>query len=104
MSFGPNRTKNADAQKYIDNILKSGHGSVLEHAQYSFLLYGVGRDFTHELVRHRTGVAFSQVSQRYVDGQGAALRGAARVPAEHEPAKLHEKFEARIDRSRRRVR
>ena len=98
MSFGPNRTKNTDAQKYIDNILKSGHGSVLEHAQYSFLIYGVGRDFTHELVRHRTGVAFSQVSQRYVDGQ--VLRFVERPeykPDEHGDDKLHEMFKKRID-------
>lgn len=67
LSFGPNRTKNADAEKYFKNILSSGHGSVLEHASYSFLIYGVSRSFTHELVRHRAGCAFSQVSQRYVD-------------------------------------
>jgi thymidylate synthase (FAD) len=68
MSFSPNRTMNGEAEKYIKNILASGHGSVLEHANYSFLLYGVSRSFTHELVRHRAGFAFSQVSQRYVDG------------------------------------
>lgn len=96
MSFGPNRTKNSEAQKYIDNILKSGHGSVLEHAQYTLLLYGAGRDFTHELVRHRTGVAFSQVSQRYVDGQ--VLRFVER-PEYQEDATLHERFEVRIDRA-----
>ena len=100
MSFGPNRTKNTDAQKYIDNILKSGHGSVLEHAQYSFLIYGVGRDFTHELVRHRTGVAFSQVSQRYVDGQ--VLRFVERPeykPSAADGDKLQVMFEERIDRT-----
>jgi len=93
MSFGTNRTKNADAQKYIDNILKSGHGSVLEHAQYSFLIWGVGRDFTHELVRHRTGVAFSQVSQRYVDGQ--VLRFVER-PEYQEDNELHSDFANRM--------
>lgn len=95
MSFGPNRTKNAEAQKYINNILSSGHGSVLEHAQYTFLLYGADRSFTHELVRHRTGVAFSQVSQRYVDGD--ALRFVER-PEYQEDAELHAMFLNRIDR------
>lgn len=66
LSFGENRTKHADAAKYIDHIKASGHGSVLEHANYSFLLYGIDRAVTHELVRHRAGMAYSQVSQRYV--------------------------------------
>ncbi len=52
---------------YIENIKKQRHGSVLEHANYSVLLEGVSRALTHELVRHRAGVAFSQLSQRYVD-------------------------------------
>ena len=52
---------------YIENIKKQRHGSVLEHASYSLLIEGVSRALTHELVRHRAGVAFSQLSQRYVD-------------------------------------
>jgi thymidylate synthase (FAD) len=40
---------------------------VLEHANYSLLLEGVSRSLTHELVRHRAGFAYSQLSQRYVD-------------------------------------
>jgi thymidylate synthase (FAD) len=52
---------------YLENIKKQGHGSVLEHANYSILLEGVSRSLTHELVRHRAGFAYSQLSQRYVD-------------------------------------
>ncbi|MDQ3673755.1 MAG: FAD-dependent thymidylate synthase, partial [Gemmatimonadota bacterium] len=37
---------------YLENIKKQGHGSVLEHANYSLLLEGVSRSLTHELVRH----------------------------------------------------
>jgi len=55
-----------DRQQYFANILRSGHGSVLEHANYSFALRDVSRVFTHELVRHRAGSAFSQESLRYV--------------------------------------
>src|SRR5215467_9387042 len=54
-------------REYLDNIKKQGHGSVLEHANYSVLLEGVSRSLTHELVRHRAGFAYSQLSQRYVD-------------------------------------
>ena len=32
--------------------------SVLEHASFSFLLYGISRSVTHELVRHRAGAGF----------------------------------------------
>ena len=52
---------------YLENIKKQGHGSVLEHANYSVLVEGVSRSLTHELVRHRAGWAYSQLSQRYVD-------------------------------------
>lgn len=56
---------------YIENIKKQGHGSVLEHANYSLLLEGISRSLTHELVRHRAGFAYSQLSQRYVDESAA---------------------------------
>src|SRR2546421_2647732 len=56
---------------YLDNIKKQGHGSVLEHANYTLLLEGVSRSLTHELVRHRAGFAYSQLSQRYVDESDA---------------------------------
>jgi thymidylate synthase (FAD) len=52
--------------EYFANILASGHGSVLEHAGWTFALRDVSRAFTHELVRHRAGSAFSQESLRYV--------------------------------------
>ena len=55
--------------RYFRNIMESGHGSVLEHANFTFLFYGISRSVTHELVRHRAGMAFSQVSQRYVSGR-----------------------------------
>lgn len=59
--------------EYLENIKKQGHGSVLEHANYSLLLEGVSRSLTHELVRHRAGFAYSQLSQRYVDESDAAF-------------------------------
>ncbi len=58
---------NRSTRDYLENIKKQGHGSVLEHANYSVLVEGVSRSLTHELVRHRAGMAYSQLSQRYVD-------------------------------------
>jgi thymidylate synthase (FAD) len=55
-----------DREAYFANVLQSFHGSVLEHANYSFAFRNVSRVFTHELVRHRAGSAFSQESLRYV--------------------------------------
>ncbi|HET9004786.1 MAG TPA: FAD-dependent thymidylate synthase [Gemmatimonadaceae bacterium] len=60
-----------NTRDYLENIKKQGHGSVLEHASYSVLLEGVSRSLTHELVRHRAGFAYSQLSQRYVDESDA---------------------------------
>lgn len=58
------RTSNRD---YMENLLRVKHGSVLEHATWSLCLEGISRSLTHELVRHRAGFAYSQLSQRYVD-------------------------------------
>jgi len=57
---GGNRT-------YLGHILEVGHGSVLEHAVWNLLFVGISRSCTHELIRHRAGWGFSQLSQRYVD-------------------------------------
>jgi thymidylate synthase (FAD) len=62
-----------ETREYLENIKKQGHGSVLEHANYSLLLEGVSRSLTHELVRHRAGFAYSQLSQRYVDESDACF-------------------------------
>lgn len=62
-----NVTKTRTVQgDYLENILSSQHGSVLEHASYTFTLRSVSRVLTHELARHRAGTAISQESMRYV--------------------------------------
>ncbi|MDA8323475.1 MAG: FAD-dependent thymidylate synthase [Actinomycetota bacterium] len=55
-----------DQQTYLENILRMAHGSVLEHVTFGFVLHNVSRVVTHELVRHRPGVAISQESLRFV--------------------------------------
>jgi thymidylate synthase (FAD) len=65
--INPNVTKvRTDQTAYLQNILSSLHGSVLEHVQFSFVLHNVSRVMTHELARHRPGVAISQESLRFV--------------------------------------
>ena len=63
MSYGKGRKTN---REFIGHLIDVGHGSVLEHAVWSFLITGVSRSFTHELIRHRH-FSYSQLSQRYVD-------------------------------------
>lgn len=52
---------------YLHHIKEVGHGSVLEHGVWNLLFTGISRSLTHELVRHRAGMGYSQLSQRYVD-------------------------------------
>jgi len=42
----------------------------LEFVNYTFLITGVTRAFTHQLVRHRVGVSFAQQSQRFAEQEG----------------------------------
>ncbi len=61
----------AKMQKLISGVIESGHGSTIEHVVFTFGISGVSRTLSHQLVRHRAGVAFDQQSQRYVDVHAA---------------------------------
>ena len=65
MSFANPRPGGNSA--YLRHILEVGHGSVTEHAVWNFIITGISRSLSHELVRHRAGMSYSQLSQRYVD-------------------------------------
>jgi thymidylate synthase (FAD) len=69
MSYGKGRRTNAE---FLGHIVDVGHGSVLEHAVWSFLITNVSRSLTHELIRHRH-FSYSQLSQRYVDESDSAF-------------------------------
>ena len=56
--------------KFIKMIIDKGHHSVLEHASISFK-FTCDRGVSHELVRHRTGIGFSQESTRYCNYNNA---------------------------------
>lgn len=82
--------------KYLDHIKEVGHGSVLEHAVFNLLITGVSRSFTHELVRHRAGFGFSQLSQRYVDESVAEFVEPDCIADDPE---LHEIFRASVEQA-----
>jgi thymidylate synthase (FAD) len=94
LSFTENRTTNAEAQKYLDNIKIQQHGSVLEHINFTILFMGIDRAVTHELVRHRAGMAYSQVSQRYVGPENLRFVKPVDLP---ESDSALAKFEKEID-------
>ncbi len=71
MSFA--RPRPGGNEAYIGHIKEVGHGSVLEHATFNLIITGVSRSLTHELVRHRVGFSYSQLSQRFVDESDVAF-------------------------------
>jgi thymidylate synthase (FAD) len=85
MSFA--RPRPGGNKAYLAHILEVGHGSVLEHAVWNFLFTGVSRSLTHELIRHRAGFGYSQLSQRYVDESVAEYIEPAEIARDPE---LHE--------------
>jgi thymidylate synthase (FAD) len=85
----------ASMQRLISNVIESGHGSTIEHISFTFGLSGVSRTLSHQLVRHRAGVAFDQQSQRYVKFKGAATMLPATI-ADGDPD-LRERYEAQVD-------
>ncbi len=84
----------AKMQQLISNVIESGHGSTIEHVVFTFGISGVTRTLSHQLVRHRAGVAFDQQSQRYVKFRGAATMEPATI-ADADPD-LRERFEAQL--------
>ena len=71
MSFEPGLNPNVtrvrkDYVDYFDNLLRSKHGSVLEHSSFTYAIEGVTRVFTAEMNRHRAGWAISEGSLRFI--------------------------------------
>jgi thymidylate synthase (FAD) len=84
-------------QDLIRRVIESGHGSTIEHIVFTFAISGVTRTLSHQLVRHRAGVAFDQQSQRYLNYK----RPSYMVPgslAEAAP-ELRDRFVAEMDDS-----
>jgi len=85
----------ASMQRLIGNVIESGHGSTIEHIVFTFALSGVSRTLSHQLVRHRAGVAFDQQSQRYVKYKDAATMLPATIA--DGDAELRARYEEHVD-------
>jgi thymidylate synthase (FAD) len=68
-----NITKIREIEANLKGTFDSHHGSVFEHCWFNFVTTDCSRVFTHELVRHRVGTAFSQTSGRYCTVEDAML-------------------------------
>jgi thymidylate synthase (FAD) len=58
--------KQGKAGRFLQNRIREGHESIIEHASATFEISGISRACSHQLVRHRLA-SYSQESQRYVD-------------------------------------
>ena len=93
MSYGKGRKTN---REFLEHLVQVGHGSVLEHAVWSFLVTGVSRSFTHELIRHRH-FSYSQLSQRYVDESDSEFVEPEAIAADPE---LHQAWSEAVNAAR----
>lgn len=66
LSFGPDQSNTSNSE-FVKKLIESKHETVLEHVSWTFLVTGISRALTHQLVRHRVGFSFSQLSQEYHD-------------------------------------
>src|SRR3954464_613041 len=82
-------------QRLIGSVIESGHGSTIEHIVFTFAISGVSRTLSHQLVRHRAGVAFDQQSHRAAKFKGAATMLPHSI-AEGD-RELRERFEEQVD-------
>ena len=79
------------ALKLLQNLVKKGHGSVLEHCCFTFSIEGISRACSHQLVRHRIA-SYSQQSQRYVNGEKFGYVTPDRIKFNPELLKIYKDF------------
>lgn len=65
--YGRDEAKNP--QKLVEKLVELGHGSVLEHAYFTWKIEGISRACLAQLVRHRHA-SYTVRSQRYCDESG----------------------------------
>ncbi len=79
--------------KLLDQVIRSGHHSAIEHAYFTFAAEGLSRACSHQLVRHRVA-SFSQQSQRYVNAKDVAYIVPPKIKANAELKKKYDEFMA----------
>lgn len=59
-------------KQHVENLVRSGHHSVVEHVHIGVFVAGISRGCSHEIVRHRM-FNYSQRSTRYTAENDAAI-------------------------------
>jgi len=59
-------SKLGNGSAFVQARVREGHQSIIEHASFTFLVEGISRSCSHQLVRHRIA-SYSQESQRYCE-------------------------------------
>jgi len=65
MCFGSYK-KFGQTEELVSRAVELGHGSIFEHACFTFAVARCSRGFTHQMVRHRAGFGYSQESTHYI--------------------------------------
>ena len=60
------KSSDKELKVILEQVMKLGHTSVIEHTSFTFAISDVSRSLTHQLVRHRIA-SYAQQSQRYVN-------------------------------------
>lgn len=99
VGLNPNVTRVREGNApYIANVIKQGHGALLEHATDTYIFFDVSRIVTHQQVRHRAGTAYSQESGHYVRVEGIKMRFPHVFIGHSKEAELRALFEKEIKR------
>ena len=70
LAAGTSYGKKNSSEKRVKTCIESGHLSVLEHVSATWMISGVSRSCTHQLVRHRLA-SYTEKSLRYTEpGEG----------------------------------
>lgn len=80
-----------DPGRFLQNRIREGHESIIEHASATFEISGISRACSHQLVRHRVA-SYSQESQRYVDMSDAEWALPPSVTEDPEACAVWNKF------------
>lgn len=72
LAFGE-RQHTSSNKEYIAKLVRQRHESVLEHSSATLLVTNISRSLSHQLVRHRAGFSYSQLSQQYVEESDATF-------------------------------
>lgn len=96
LSFGTRQSSKSNSQ-YVRHLIKKRHESVLEHSSYSILADNISRGLSHQLVRHRAGFSYSQLSQQYYDESNASYVAPLQIKM---PARAEKRWKSAVKSSK----